>query len=132
MEILASCSRISTFGIRLPQSLSGFPNARLTVYCRCFMVFLHYVIASAFGNPCTTKIQTISRTCNTKCENLTYLTQKLARVSQRKQAELTHLKLYHILLYHLLLTQNYENLKEKTYFHKPAFERYQKLINLNV
>ncbi len=121
MEILASCSRISTFGIRLPQSLSEFSPRRLTVYCRCF-AFFYFMLLQSWGTPCTTKIQTISQTCNTKCENLTYLTQKLARVSQRKQAPLTHLKLYHILLYHLLLTQNYENLKEKTYFHKPAFD----------
>ena len=41
------------------------------------MLFSTFMSLQVYRLSCTTKIQTISRTCNTKCKNLTYLTQNL-------------------------------------------------------
>ena len=121
MEILASCSRISTFGIRLPQSLSEFSPRRLTVYCRCF-TFFYFMLLQSWGTPCITNIQTISRTCNNLCQYLTFLTKYTLVSQQRRELNMNNANYEIKKLLPLSENSNYiYHLKKKTYFHKPVF-----------
>ena len=115
MEILASCSRISTFGIRLPQSLSEFSPRRLTVYCRCKSFFLLYVVAIA-GKSLHHKDTNHIPNLQHQTRKFNVFNTKLASVSQRKQAPINASKTISYITYHLLLTQNYENMKKRPIF----------------
>lgn len=111
MEILASCSRISTFGIRLPQSLSGFPNARLTVYCRCFYVFLHsssQVVWDSLHHKDTNHIPNLQH----QMRKFNVFNTKTCSRFPTKTSSINASKTISYITYHLLLTQNYENLKK--------------------